>query len=49
LRLPTDASRNAAIDALCAGTDIRVPALAMSVPFVIGMLLTIATGFLLLR
>lgn len=47
--LSTDASQNAAIEALCSGTNIRIPALTMSALFVIGMVLTIATGFLLLR
>jgi hypothetical protein len=44
--LATDADQNAAIEALCSGTNIRVPARLMSALFVIGMLLTIATGFL---
>jgi hypothetical protein len=41
------ASQKAAISKLAAGSNIQTPARVMSVFFIIGMALTIATGFLL--
>jgi hypothetical protein len=38
-----------AVNALSSGSNIRIPATAMSLLFISGMTLTIVTGFLLLR
>jgi hypothetical protein len=47
--LLTSDTQDAAIDALCSGSNIRFPANAMCAFFFVGMAFTIATGFLLLR
>ena len=44
--LATTPEQDSAAVALVNGTNVRLPALAMSVLFVLGMLFTIATGFL---
>ena len=47
--LATTANQDEAINALACGSNIRIPARAMSVLFLGGMAFTIATGFLMLR
>lgn len=47
--LPVSTSQEEAIASLANGKNIRIPARVMSFLFLIGMALTIATGFLLLR
>ena len=47
--LETSPTQNKAIEALCTGSNITWPAIAMCFFFFCGMALTITTGFLLLR
>jgi hypothetical protein len=47
--LATTPIQDTAIDALAGGSNVRIPAIAMSVLFLGGMAFTIATGFLMLR
>jgi hypothetical protein len=47
--LATTPNQDEAINALACGSNIRIPARAMSVLFLGGMAFTIATGFLMLR
>ncbi len=47
--LQLSTSQEEAIASLASGKNIRIPARVMSFLFLIGMALTIATGFLLLR
>ncbi len=47
--LATTNPQDRAISSLASGSNIRIPATAMSLSFVLAMVLTIITGFLLLR
>jgi hypothetical protein len=47
--LPLSSEQEVAVNALSSGLNVRAPATVMSLLFIGGMALTIATGFLLLR